>query len=258
MAYLLAYYPEASYWKFFKLFDPFSYAIGVLSSNELDSRSKNKNSVLQIQIVDSPASNLAAHFDAVADKVWEVRRKGGRTLMHCVAGVSRSAALCMVYLIKYEGLTLREAYYHVRGRRPIIRPNIGFFRQMIEYEKRILGKTSVSLVPNPVGPGTGLIPDVYEEEYKAIIWEQQLMGGARKLASTAAFRPPPGLGVAPGPSGDAPGRRHRQQMIPSNMRHGGGPGVGVGHLPSGASSAPPLFRLTGRLPPFMSSIAQQT
>ncbi|CAG0923334.1 unnamed protein product [Notodromas monacha] len=130
---------------------------------------------MKIQIMDAPTSNLASHFDAVADKIWEVRRKGGRTLIHCVAGVSRSAALCMVYLIKYEGRNLREAYFYVRGRRPIVRPNVGFFRQMIEYEKRVLGKTSVAMVPNPVSPGQGLIPDLYEEEYKAALWQIQIM-----------------------------------------------------------------------------------
>lgn len=59
--------------------------------------------------------------------------------MHCVAGVSRSASLCMIYLVKYERMTLRQAYHYVKSARPIIRPNIGFWKQMIDYERKLRG-----------------------------------------------------------------------------------------------------------------------
>ena len=97
-------------------------------------------------------------FHQVADKIHEVSKRGGHVLVHCVAGVSRSSSLCIAYLIKYKRMTLRQAYYHVKQRRPIIRPNVGFFRQLIDYEKKILGKASVKFVSSPMGP----LPDVYQ------------------------------------------------------------------------------------------------
>lgn len=59
--------------------------------------------------------------------------------MHCMAGVSRSASLVMIYLVKYERMTLRQAYHYVKSARPVIRPNVGFWKQMVDYEKRLRG-----------------------------------------------------------------------------------------------------------------------
>ena len=69
---------------------------------------------IKISIDDSPFSNLGCYFDRVADKIEEVRRRGGNSLVHCVAGVSRSASLCIAYLIKYKRMSLRKAYQHVK------------------------------------------------------------------------------------------------------------------------------------------------
>lgn len=56
-----------------------------------------------------------------------------------------------------EGLTLREAYHDVVQRRPFISPNIGFWRQMIEFEEKLRGKSSVNLLRGMRRP----VPDVY-------------------------------------------------------------------------------------------------
>jgi len=105
------------------------------------------------------------YFDRCADKIKQVRDKGGKTLVHCVAGVSRSASICLAFLMKYCKMTLKESYNHVKSRRPIIRPNAGFFRQLIEYEKKLFGRTSVSMVSSSMG----LIPDVYKEDVKHMV-----------------------------------------------------------------------------------------
>ena len=62
-------------------------------------------------------------------------------------------------------MTLREAHSHVRSCRPVIRPNLGFWRQLIEYEKRIRGKKSVSMIQSSLG----LIPDVYQQESRSMV-----------------------------------------------------------------------------------------
>ncbi|XP_067862390.1 dual specificity protein phosphatase 18-like [Heptranchias perlo] len=120
---------------------------------------------INISIADSPGSQLSEYFDMVADKIHHVEKLHGKTLLHCVAGISRSAALCLAYLMKYHHMTLLEAHVWLKARRPIIRPNIGFWKQLIEYEDRLFGKTSIKMVTSPLG----VIPDIYEEETRGMI-----------------------------------------------------------------------------------------
>lgn len=139
---------------------------------------------LRLALRDSPGDSIETLFDAVADKVDAVRARGGRTLVHCVAGVSRSAALCLAYLMKYERMTLRKAFVHLRSKRPSVRPNTGFFRQLIAYERRLFGRSSVDMVRIPSGDTGHLIPDVYEPDYRqTLLFEQrygrQLTNGRR-------------------------------------------------------------------------------
>ncbi|XP_077418020.1 dual specificity protein phosphatase 18 [Vanacampus margaritifer] len=115
---------------------------------------------IHIPLPDSPSSPLGDHFDEMADKIQHVAQSGGRTLVHCNAGVSRSAALCMAFLVKHRDATLAEAHARVKTCRPMARPNNGFWKQLIEYEKELRGCTSVRMVSSSMGE----IPHMYEEE----------------------------------------------------------------------------------------------
>ncbi|KAG7243861.1 hypothetical protein INR49_006015 [Caranx melampygus] len=115
---------------------------------------------IHIPVSDSPISPLRDHFDDVADKIELVAERGGRTLVHCNAGVSRSAALCMAYLMKHQGATLLEAHRCVKTCRPIVRPNNGFWKQLIRYEMELRGCNSVHMTYSSIGE----IPDIYEKE----------------------------------------------------------------------------------------------
>uniref|UniRef100_A0A915IKA3 Uncharacterized protein n=1 Tax=Romanomermis culicivorax TaxID=13658 RepID=A0A915IKA3_ROMCU len=62
-------------------------------------------------------------------------------------------------------MTLREAYRHVKNIRSIIRPNWGFWRQLIAYEQKIRGTPTVRMVESKWGPEEP-VPDVYVAEVK--------------------------------------------------------------------------------------------
>ncbi len=51
--------------------------------------------------------------------------------MHCAAGVSRSPAVLVAYLMASEGLTLAAARQAVRAVRPASSPNLGFLLQLL-------------------------------------------------------------------------------------------------------------------------------
>jgi dual specificity MAP kinase phosphatase len=74
-----------------------------------------------IPAVDADSFNLALYFEEAADFI-EAARAQGHVLVHCMAGVSRSATLVLAYLVRKQGLSLPEAYSRVKARRPIVPP----------------------------------------------------------------------------------------------------------------------------------------
>ncbi|THD19613.1 Dual specificity protein phosphatase 14 [Fasciola hepatica] len=108
------------------------------------------SSSVHVPVEDMEGANLRSHFDRIADRIAAEHRRGGRTLVHCMAGVSRSSSLILAYLIRHLNMSLAEAYQHVRGIRPCIQPNPGFWRQLLDYEERLRGTRSVRLLP-PLG-----------------------------------------------------------------------------------------------------------
>lgn len=94
---------------------------------------------IQIPVDDIDYSNLRAHFDEVGDRIAREARRGGKTVVHCMAGVSRSATIVLAYLMKHQGLNLWQAYNKVIAARPCIQPNIGFWRQLMAYEESLYG-----------------------------------------------------------------------------------------------------------------------
>ncbi|KAK2082885.1 Dual specificity protein phosphatase 21 [Saguinus oedipus] len=115
---------------------------------------------IRVPVTDDPDSQLYDFFDPVADHIHSVEMRHGRTLLHCVAGVSRSASLCLAYLMKYHSMSLLDAYLWTKSCRPIIRPNNGFWEQLILYEFELFNHNTVRMINSPVGD----IPDIYEEE----------------------------------------------------------------------------------------------
>ncbi|XP_067850903.1 dual specificity phosphatase 28 [Heptranchias perlo] len=89
---------------------------------------------LRVPVFDEPAENLYKYFDRCADAIQDVGTAGGRTLVYCKNGRSRSASICTAYLMKHRHLSLREAFEHVKSARPAVEPNEGFWDQLQRYE----------------------------------------------------------------------------------------------------------------------------
>ncbi|XP_010795184.1 dual specificity protein phosphatase 14-like, partial [Notothenia coriiceps] len=54
-------------------------------------------------------------------------------------------------LCRFEGLSLRRAHEAVLEQRPFIRPNAGFWRQLMEYERSLFGRNTMRMVSTPGG-----------------------------------------------------------------------------------------------------------
>eukprot|EP00066_Takifugu_rubripes_P002340 XP_003964208.1 PREDICTED: dual specificity phosphatase DUPD1-like [Takifugu rubripes] len=72
---------------------------------------------------------LSPFFYPTARYLRAALAAGGKVLVHCLMGVSRSATLVLAFLMIVEGLTLREAAAAVRPHRDIC-PNPGFLQQL--------------------------------------------------------------------------------------------------------------------------------
>ncbi|KAM8822231.1 dual specificity protein phosphatase 14-like [Synchiropus picturatus] len=105
--------------------------------------------VLQVPVQDRPHAPLDRYFRLVSDSI--LQNGSGSTLVHCSAGRSRSAAVVMAHLMRCEGLSLSQAHRRLLERRPFVRPNVGFWRQLMALEQRLFGSASVQMSATPAG-----------------------------------------------------------------------------------------------------------
>ncbi|KAG8445437.1 hypothetical protein GDO86_010278, partial [Hymenochirus boettgeri] len=92
-------------------------------------------SMLRIPVLDDPLEKLSDYFDQCADLIDSTVTGGGKCLVYCKHGRSRSATICIAYLMKYQDLSLQDAFQMVKAARPVIDPNEGFWTQLERYEE---------------------------------------------------------------------------------------------------------------------------
>lgn len=121
----------------------------------------------RIPVNDLPSENIYRYFDQVADEINAHAAANENVLIHCVAGVSRSASFVLAYLMKHLSMNLREAYKYLHSKRSVVRPNNGFFSQLIEFEKKLYGVNTVQMIKIKSFDEQDIeVPDLYANEFK--------------------------------------------------------------------------------------------
>ncbi|XP_028318459.1 dual specificity protein phosphatase 26 [Gouania willdenowi] len=82
-----------------------------------------------IEAHDSPSFDMSVNFYPAAEFIHRALSAGGKVLVHCAVGLSRSATLVLAYLMIRQNLTLVEAIRTVKDHRGVV-PNRGFLRQL--------------------------------------------------------------------------------------------------------------------------------
>ncbi|KAI5563048.1 hypothetical protein POPTR_015G105000v4 [Populus trichocarpa] len=94
-------------------------------------------------ITDDEDSNISCIFEEASDFIDHVESVGGRVLVHCFEGRSRSATLVLAYLMLRKKFTLLEAWNALRQVHRRAQPNDGFARILLDLDQRLHGKVSM-------------------------------------------------------------------------------------------------------------------
>jgi protein-tyrosine phosphatase len=65
-------------------------------------------------------------FQEILPKIFPILLNGQNCLVHCSAGKSRSVTIIAAYLIKYKGMTSKNALKYIKRQRSCVKPNKGF------------------------------------------------------------------------------------------------------------------------------------
>jgi len=109
---------------------------------ELETQQFTSIQVLHLKLYDSPEQELP--FARAESFISECIETGGKCLVHCNAGQSRSASLIIYYLLN-KGISLNQALAYVKARKPNIRPNFGFASQLEKAENDLHGKSTFDM-----------------------------------------------------------------------------------------------------------------
>ncbi|XP_016446047.1 dual specificity protein phosphatase PHS1 isoform X4 [Nicotiana tabacum] len=94
-------------------------------------------------ICDEEDSNISELFNEAHDFIDLVEENGGKVLVHCFEGRSRSATVVLAYLMLRKKFTLLKAWNTLRRVHRRAQPNDGFARILLDLDRKLHGKVSM-------------------------------------------------------------------------------------------------------------------
>uniref|UniRef100_A0A8D1JZS5 Dual specificity protein phosphatase 8 n=1 Tax=Sus scrofa TaxID=9823 RepID=A0A8D1JZS5_PIG len=92
---------------------------------------------LRVPINDNYCEKLLPWLDKSIEFIDKAKLSSCQVIVHCLAGISRSATIAIAYIMKTMGMSSDDAYRFVKDRRPSISPNFNFLGQLLEYERSL-------------------------------------------------------------------------------------------------------------------------
>ncbi|CAD8067073.1 unnamed protein product [Paramecium primaurelia] len=102
---------------------------------------------IYLDIHDNMNSQISKVFERSYLFIENALKSQQNVLIHCAAGISRSATLVLAYLMKTYQYTLEQALRFLKQKRPYVRPNPGFLLQLLDYENMLHGCITSILGP---------------------------------------------------------------------------------------------------------------
>lgn len=72
-------------------------------------------------------------FEGAVDYTIECLERGNKTLVHCQAGVSRSAGVCTAAIAVRQGIDADQAREKIKEARPVINPTSEIWKSTVQY-----------------------------------------------------------------------------------------------------------------------------
>ncbi|XP_036137024.1 dual specificity protein phosphatase 8 [Molossus molossus] len=154
---------------------------------------------MRIPINDNYCEKLLPWLDKSIEFIDKAKLSSCQVIVHCLAGISRSATIAIAYIMKTMGMSSDDAYRFVKDRRPSISPNFNFLGQLLEYERSLKllatlqgggaplpGVGTPEHLPGPAAPLLPLPPPTSES--------------AAREGAPSAGREPPSPAAAPATS----------------------------------------------------------
>mmetsp|Transcript_618 Transcript_618/g.1806 ORF Transcript_618/g.1806 Transcript_618/m.1806 type:complete len:517 (-) Transcript_618:387-1937(-) len=93
---------------------------------------------------DSCDDDITPYLDRLTTFVRDAWTRGGKVLIHCNSGISRSSAAVLACVLRWgvedrPALSLFEAFKWLKDRRPIASPHPAYMLQLCDYEVRLRG-----------------------------------------------------------------------------------------------------------------------
>lgn len=101
-----------------------------------------------IPIEDDRETNIYPYFMDAIKLIEDVLNNGGRILVHCMGGISRSPSIVIAYIMWRLKLRLTAAIEYVKDRRDCINPNWTFYGDLVRFEEGLFRQMEMGDVPN--------------------------------------------------------------------------------------------------------------
>ena len=137
---------------------------------------ENKIEYFQIPVHDDYKQQIEKYFESATAFIHDALNVGSnRVLVHCQAGISRSATITIAYLMKYKAMKYQDAYKHVRQRRVQIAPNKDFVKKLKQFETKLFGteqkqKQNALKLPTKIKKNINVRPKFEDEKNEGMFF----------------------------------------------------------------------------------------
>ncbi|KAF3773666.1 Dual specificity protein phosphatase [Nymphaea thermarum] len=117
-----------------------------LCSNEVGQADSQFHELFEynnFSICDTDDAEINNLFEVCSDFIEHAEQSGGKVLVHCFEGKSRSVTVVLAYLMLRKRLTLLQAWNELKRVHQRAQPNDGFKKILLELDKKLHGSPSM-------------------------------------------------------------------------------------------------------------------